>query len=122
MTTRKLAATVATLAAVAMLATACSSGGGNGTPSGSTSAGGGNSAAASGQTLTVCMPNGPQTNNSNPFLSTASGNSLGYRFAIYEPLTQVNDTRPAHEPVPWLAKAWTWTTTTRSSTSPRATA
>ncbi len=108
MTTRKLAATVATLAAVAMLATACSSGGGNGTPSGSTSAGGGNSAAASGQTLTVCMPNGPQTNNSNPFLSTASGNSLGYRFAIYEPLTQVNDTRPAHEPVPWLAKAWTW--------------
>ena len=106
MTTRKLAATVATLAAVAMLATACSSGGGSTPTAGAT--GGGNSAAAGGQTLTICMPNGPQTNNSNPFLNTASGNSLGYRWAIYEPLAQVNDTRPANKPVPWLAKSWTW--------------
>jgi peptide/nickel transport system substrate-binding protein len=105
-TTRKLAATVATLAAVAMLATACSSGGGTTPTTGAT--GGGNSAAAGGQTLTICMPNGPQTNNSNPFLNTASGNSLGYRWAIYEPLAQVNDTRPANKPEPWLAKSWEW--------------
>ena len=108
MTTRKLAATVATLAAVAMLATACSSGGGTTPTTGAT--GGGNSAAAGGQTLTICMPNGPQTNNSNPFLNTASGNSLGYRWAIYEPLAQVNDTRPANKPEPWLASAWEWNT------------
>lgn len=106
MTTRKLAATVATLAAVAMLVTACSGGSGNDNPTsgGPTSDGG----AATGETLTICMPNGPQTNNSNPFLNTASGNSLGYRWAIYEPLVQVNDTRPANEPVPWLADEWTW--------------
>lgn len=106
MTTRKLAATVATLAAVAMLATACSGSGGTTPTTGPT--GGGNSAAAGGQTLTICMPNGPQTNNSNPFLNTASGNSLGYRWAIYEPLAQVNDTRPANKPEPWLAKSWEW--------------
>lgn len=106
MTTRKLAVTVATLAAVAMLATACSNTGGTNSPTGAAT--GGTSPAAAGQTLTVCMPNGPQTNNSNPFLNTASSNSLGYRWAIYEPLAQVNDTRPANKPEPWLAKSWEW--------------
>ncbi|MCU1471271.1 MAG: transporter substrate-binding protein [Glaciihabitans sp.] len=58
--------------------------------------------------LTIGMPNGPQTNNSNPFLNTSAARSLGYAFAIYEPLAEVNDTRPANKPVPWLAKSWTW--------------
>lgn len=107
MTTRKMAATIATLAAVALLATACSGGSGSPTSTGSTT-GANASAPATGQTLTICMPNGPQTNNSNPFLNTASGNSLGYRWAIYEPLAQVNDTRPANKPEPWLAKSWQW--------------
>lgn len=110
MTTRKLAATVATLAAVALLATACSSGSSNTTSTGGSTSASGGGTAATGQTLTVCMPNGPQTNNSNPFLNTSSANSLGYRWAIYEPLAQVNDTRPANKPEPWLAKSWEWNT------------
>ena len=36
--------------------------------------------------LNVGMPNGPQTENHNPFLSSSSGASLGYRWIIYEPL------------------------------------
>jgi peptide/nickel transport system substrate-binding protein len=61
-----------------------------------------------GHVLTIGMPNGPQQNNSNPFLNTSAANSLGYRFAIYEPLAQVNDTRPANKAIPWLAKSWEW--------------
>ena len=62
------------------------------------------------QALTIGMPNGPQTNNSNPFLNTSAAKSLGYAFAIYEPLAQANDTRPANKPVPWLASSWKWNT------------
>ncbi|MHA7985203.1 ABC transporter substrate-binding protein [Rathayibacter sp. CAU 1779] len=62
----------------------------------------------SGHALTIGMPNGPQTNNSNPFLNTSAASSLGYRFAIYEPLAEVNDTRPAQKATPWLAKSWKW--------------
>ncbi|MEE1942867.1 ABC transporter substrate-binding protein [Streptomyces sp. TRM 70361] len=58
--------------------------------------------------LTVGMPNGPQTNNNNPFLNTSAGASLGYRYMIYEPLAMVNIVRPAEEPKPWLASEWTW--------------
>ena len=58
--------------------------------------------------LTIGMPNGPQSDDSNPFLATSAATSLGYRFAIYEPLAQVNDTRPAQKPTPWLAKSWKW--------------
>ena len=36
------------------------------------------------------MPNGPQTENHNPFMNTSSAMSLGYAFAMYEPLVQVN--------------------------------
>jgi peptide/nickel transport system substrate-binding protein len=104
--TRKLATLVAGVAAVAMLATACSSGS-SGSPATTGSTQG---AKASGQALTIGMPNGTQTNNSNPFLNTSAARSLGYAFAIYEPLAQVNDTRPAQEPIPWLAKSWTWNT------------
>jgi peptide/nickel transport system substrate-binding protein len=64
--------------------------------------------ASSGHVLTIGMPNQTQTNNSNPFLNTSSARSLGYAFAIYEPLVQVNDTRPANKPVPWLASSWKW--------------
>ena len=97
---RRLTAAVMGVAALALVA-GCTSGGGT---SGATS----NGAAAGTQTLTIGMPNGTQTNNSNPFLSTSSGRSLGYSWAIYEPLAQVNDTRPTSPAVPWLAKSWTW--------------
>ena len=66
------------------------------------------SAPASGAVLTVGMPNGTQTDNSNPFVNTSSAQSLGYAYAIYEPLAQVNGIRPADDPLPWLASDWTW--------------
>ncbi len=98
---RRLTATVTALVALALV-TGCASGG---SASSSTSKG-----AGAGQTLTIGMPNGTQTNNSNPFLNTSSARSLGYAWAIYEPLAQVNDTRPTNAAVPWLAKSWAWNT------------
>lgn len=89
-----VAATAA--AAIALTLTGCSGG------SGGTN--------ASGHVLTIGMPNGPQQDNSNPFLNTSAGAALGYRYAIYEPLAEVNDTRPANKPIPWLAKSWEWNT------------
>ena len=97
---RTLTPLVVGLATIALVA-GCSSGG-----SGPASTSGG--AAGDGQTLTIGMPNGSQTNNSNPFMNTSSAMSLGYAFAIYEPLVQVNPIDPAADPVPWLAESWTW--------------
>lgn len=79
------------------------------TLSGCSSSSGGDSGSGAGtHALTIGMPNGSQTNNSNPFLNTSAARSLGYAFAIYEPLAEVNDTRPAQKPTPWLAKSWKW--------------
>jgi peptide/nickel transport system substrate-binding protein len=92
--TRKLATMVAGVAAVALLATACSSGNGS---SGSSSNGG------STKVLTVGMPNGTLTENQNPLAPTGSASkSLGYAWVIYESLMQVNDVKPlaAREPHP----------------------
>jgi peptide/nickel transport system substrate-binding protein len=80
--------------AVALVAAGCSSGGGT--------------KAANTGVLTVGMPNGPQTNNSNPFLATSAGASLGYRFMIYEPLVQTNPIKPSEKGTPWLAEKWEW--------------
>lgn len=97
---RSVASATATLIALGLLA-ACSG------SSGSSGNGGGGGGNADG-VLTVGMPNGPQANNSNPFLATSAGNSLGYRAMIYEPLAMVNAVRPADEPQPWLASEWEW--------------
>ena len=70
----------------------------------SNKSGGGSSASA----LTVGMPDGPMTNDSNPFLSSSAANQLGYRFMIYEPVAMVNAAEPAQAAKPWLATAWTW--------------
>ena len=91
---RILAAAAITLAA-ALALTGC----------GASSSNGGGS---SNNVLTVGRGNGTQTNNSNPFISTSSTQSLGYGFVIYEPLAQVNQVRPSQAPVPWLATGWTW--------------
>jgi peptide/nickel transport system substrate-binding protein len=70
---------------------------------------GGKSATKSGATvLNVGMPNGPQTNNSNPFVGSSAGASLGYRFMIYEPLVMTNQIRPADPGKAWLATKWEW--------------
>ncbi|MEV4757203.1 ABC transporter substrate-binding protein [Micromonospora sp. NPDC049559] len=60
--------------------------------------------------LTVGMPNGPQTENHNPFLESSSGASLGYRWMIYEPLAMFNAIRPSEPGKPWLASKFEWST------------
>jgi peptide/nickel transport system substrate-binding protein len=94
---RRLTSAALGLAALALVATSCSAGGATGS-----------STTAAGQTLTIGMPNGSQTDNSNPFMNTSSAMSLGYAFAIYEPLVQVNPIQPTQDPVPWLAESWKW--------------
>jgi peptide/nickel transport system substrate-binding protein len=69
---------------------------------------GGSSASGGDQVLTIGMPNGSQTNNSNPFIATSSARSLGYVAVIYEPLAQVNTVNPTEAATPWLATDWTW--------------
>ncbi|GAA2539646.1 ABC transporter substrate-binding protein [Winogradskya consettensis] len=59
--------------------------------------------------LSVGMPNGPQTENHNPFVSTSAANSLGYRWALYEPLLMWNPVKPADPSKPWLASGVEWT-------------
>ncbi|MER5702025.1 ABC transporter substrate-binding protein [Micromonospora sp. NPDC002296] len=73
--------------------------------------------AGSGATvLNVGMPNGPQTENHNPFLTTSSAASLGYRWQIYEPLMMWNPVKPADPFKPWLATKAEWTADYRSVT------
>lgn len=92
---RKAVAVAAALLLTASLA-AC----GDGKTGGGDNAGG---------VLNIGMPNGPQTENHNPFLPSSSSNSLGYRWALYEPLVMTNQVKPAEEGKPWLATEWTWT-------------
>lgn len=92
----KHVAAAAAAAAIALLATACSGGGG------------GTAQAGGGQTLTVGMPNGVQTENHSPFATGSSALSLGYAFTIYEPLMMRNQARPSDAPEPWLADSVEW--------------
>ena len=71
--------------------------------------GAGSSPGSNQHPLTIGMPDGPQTNNSNPFVTTSSASVLGYTWLMYEPLAQWNPTLPAKDPEPWLAKSWKWT-------------
>ncbi|MBO0918071.1 ABC transporter substrate-binding protein [Streptomyces laculatispora] len=89
---------VALATAVVALAAGCSSANSNANKGGS---------AASG-ILTLGKPDGPQTNNSNPFLNTSAGATLGYRWMIYEPLAMTSQIRPADKADPWLATSWKW--------------
>jgi peptide/nickel transport system substrate-binding protein len=61
-----------------------------------------------GAVLNAGMPNGPQTENHNPFLESSSAASLGYRWMIYEPLVMTNAIRPSEPGKPWLATKWEW--------------
>jgi peptide/nickel transport system substrate-binding protein len=58
--------------------------------------------------LKIGMPNGTQTENHNPFAGTSSANALGYKWMIYEPLTQWNPVKPADPVTPWLASSVKW--------------
>jgi peptide/nickel transport system substrate-binding protein len=69
----------------------------------------GNKSSSGGATfLTVGMPNGPQTENHNPLLTTSAGASLGYRWMLYEPLMMWNPVKPAEPSKPWLATGAEW--------------
>jgi peptide/nickel transport system substrate-binding protein len=67
-----------------------------------------NSGKAAATFLTVGMPNGPQTENFNPFLSTSAANSLGFKWMMYEPLMMWNPVKPADPAKPWLATGAEW--------------
>ncbi|MFB9903146.1 ABC transporter substrate-binding protein [Allokutzneria oryzae] len=58
--------------------------------------------------LNVGMPNGPQSENHNPFLTSSAASSLGYRWMVYEPLVMTNAINPVEFGKPWLATAWEW--------------
>src|SRR5512133_414791 len=58
--------------------------------------------------LKIGMPNGPLTENHNPFLLSSAATSLGYRYIIFEPLVLTNRVKPADKPTPWLASAYEW--------------
>ncbi|WP_022891276.1 ABC transporter substrate-binding protein [Agromyces subbeticus] len=58
--------------------------------------------------LTVGMPNGPQQENQNPLATGSASLSLGYAFAVYESLMQVNELDPTAPPTPWLAESVEW--------------
>jgi peptide/nickel transport system substrate-binding protein len=68
------------------------------------------------EVLNVGMPNGPQTENHNPFLGTSAAASLGYRRVIYEPLVMTNAVKPTEEGKPWLATKWEWASDYKSLT------
>lgn len=70
--------------------------------------GGGSSASGNNGVLNVGMPNGPLTDNNNPFLSSSASSSLGYKFMIYEPLVMLNMVKPTDPGKPWLATQWAW--------------
>jgi peptide/nickel transport system substrate-binding protein len=69
---------------------------------------GGSAAAASSGVLNIGMPNGPLTDNNNPFLPSSASTSLGYKYMIYEPLAMLNSARPSAPAKPWLASTWIW--------------
>jgi peptide/nickel transport system substrate-binding protein len=74
----------------------------------SSNPGAGNTQAASNGVLNVGMPNGPQTENNNPFLNTSASRSLGYARVIYEPLVMYNEVKANDNTKPWLASKWEW--------------
>ncbi|HEX4702946.1 MAG TPA: ABC transporter substrate-binding protein [Pseudonocardiaceae bacterium] len=94
---RRVALALSGVLAVATFAASCSSGGSTTSASNNPNA-----------VLNVGMPNGPETNNNNPFLSSSASSSLGYKFMIYEPLIMKNMVKPTDPGKPWLATAADW--------------
>ena len=96
-TSRTIAVAAASLLAAAGL-TAC---GGSGTTTSS-------STSSSSGVLNIGMPDGPQSDNNNPFLASSAANALGYKNVIYEPLVMTNAIEPSQAGTPWLATNWVW--------------
>lgn len=94
---RHILAVSAIVVAAGLVFTGCSSSN-NGSSGGETS----------NKVLTVGMPNGPQQPNQNPLATGSASLSLGYAFAVYESLMQVNEIKPTDPPTPWLAESVEW--------------
>ena len=106
---RKLAGIVAGVAALSLLATACSSDSDNKEePAASAKPSASGAATASDKILVVGMPNQQQQPNQNPLAAGSASLSLGYAFAVYESLMQVNELKPKDPPTPWLAESVEW--------------
>ncbi|GMA22982.1 peptide ABC transporter substrate-binding protein [Luteimicrobium album] len=105
---RIMAPAVVGAAALALVVAGCGGGDGDNTKSTGASTQGAGGSGQGTQPLNIGMPNGPVKNISNPFLNTSAGAALGYTNVIYEPLMQINDTKPADPPTPWLAKSMEW--------------
>jgi peptide/nickel transport system substrate-binding protein len=107
---RKLAGIVAGVAAISLLATACSSDDKKpeGDASSSTKPSASGEAKASDKVLVIGMPNKQQQPNQNPLAQGSASLSLGYAFAVYESLMQVNELKPKDPPTPWLAQSVEW--------------
>ncbi|HEX5403219.1 MAG TPA: ABC transporter substrate-binding protein [Pseudonocardiaceae bacterium] len=69
---------------------------------------GSSAASANSGVLNIGMPNGPLTDNNNPFLPSSASSSLGYKFMIYEPLVMLNSAQPSAPGKAWLATKWVW--------------
>src|SRR6478735_8685886 len=95
---RRMLAIAATAAALALVATGCAGGGGSD----------GDKSGGSNAVLTIGMPNGPQQPNQNPLATGSASLSLGYAFAVYESLMQINEVKPTDPPTPWLAESVEW--------------
>ncbi|ALG12608.1 ABC transporter substrate-binding protein [Kibdelosporangium phytohabitans] len=74
----------------------------------SSSNSGANGSKSSTSVLNVGMPNGPQTENNNPFVNTSAARQSGYMRAIYEPLVMYNEVKTSDNTKPWLATKWEW--------------
>jgi peptide/nickel transport system substrate-binding protein len=96
------------VSAVVLLSGVAACGSGNNTAQG----GGGTNSGV----LNIGMPNGPQTENHNPFIVSSAASSLGYRRVIFEPLVMTNVVKPTDPGKPWLATKWEWATDYRSLT------
>jgi peptide/nickel transport system substrate-binding protein len=106
---RKLAGIVAGVAALSLLATACSSDNDpKEEPNASAKPSSSGAATASDKILVVGMPNQQQQPNQNPLAAGSASLSLGYAFAVYESLMQVNELKPKDPPTPWLAESVEW--------------
>ncbi len=109
MKAKRLASLAAIATVAAMTLAGCTSGapdnGGNTAPATGATNGG---PATNAPVLTFAKPDGPLTNNSNPFVGTSAARGEGYAYAIYEALVQPNLLDPTAEPTPWLASAWKW--------------
>ncbi|MDR2896091.1 MAG: ABC transporter substrate-binding protein [Propionibacteriaceae bacterium] len=99
---------LASLVAVAAAAALALSGCGSSNPSNNSSDGANMVAEGDTPVLAFAKPDGPLTNNSNPFVGTSAARGTGYAYAIYESLVQANTLDPTAEPTPWLASAWQW--------------